>query len=832
MIARLKWLTWLLQAALFAQHAARMMARAETPSELEQRYATLAKLSEHALQSSDLVQVLNEACDSVTHSVGAASTQILELQDDGVTFVLKAGARGKLDSSVAAFDVRVPTNNLEIQLIAPGRMVANVAIARGRDERPFGILQVIQADAKQFTQSNLDLLRVYASVIATAVDRVRVTEQGRDAEERLRLALGAGEFGTWEIDLATGAATSTARTLQIFGYTAPPPAWSYQSFLEHVLPEEREHVAGVFRAGSGAGLKWQLECRIRRAGDGEVRWIEARCGPSGARANDRSTHVIGIVADVTDRKQAEEALLRSNEVLEAKVLAQQAQQELEARFHFASQAGRFGVWELNLHTGELAASDAFKDDFGRDSTAAFTYKELQDAIHVDDRERLRVAVEQSIMTGADFDIEYRIIRSSGATGWMQVRAQVHRAADGTALRLAGISLDITERVRIEERIRQSQRVEAVGRLTAGVAHDFNNVLQALLGALELAIDDVADLPHVRTELEFALQAGQRGARLTSHLLSFSRQQVLHPTALQLPKLLAELSRTLERTLGHEISVRIDVADDLPLVLADAAHLDSALLNLALNARDAMTRGGNLQIKGFAVGDQVVIAVKDDGEGMTPETLAHACEPFFSTKGAKGSGLGLSMVQGFARQSGGELRIQSTQGEGTRVEIWLPVARQPAATAPAPKTQQLSGQGRILVVDDDVDVGRVTTSFLQRSGFDVVAVSNGAEALAVLAGNLRFNALVTDYAMPGMNGAELVTKARELHSALPALVITGYAGAEGLDRLPSSTTILRKPFQREDLVREIKDLVEAAVLRPGINAERTAPVRDVVSYSAT
>lgn len=811
-----------------------MIAEAGMPSEceLKQRYATLARFSERALRSDDLVEILNEACGLITRSMDAASTQLLELQDDGVTFVPRASAWGKLNNSVATSCAKAPTDSLGVQSLASGESVANIAIPRGREQRLSGILQVIRQDSRQFTEADVDFLRTYASVIATSVDRLRMTERGRDAEERLRLALGAGEFGTWEIELATGAATSTARTLQIFGYLAPPSGWSYQSFLEHVLPEEREHVAEVFRAGSGAGLKWQLECRIRRAGDGEVRWIEARCGPSGARANDRSTHVIGIVADITERKQAEEALLRANEVLEAKVLAQQAQQELEARFHFASQAGRFGVWELDLRTGELAASDAFKDDFGRDPNAAFTYEELQDAIHVDDRERLRVAVEQSIMTGADFDIEYRIVRSNGATGWMQVRAQVHRAADGTALRLAGISLDITERVRIEERIRQSQRVEAVGRLTAGVAHDFNNVLQALLGALELAIDDVADLPHVRTELEFALQAGQRGARLTSHLLSFSRQQVLHPAALQLPKLLAELSRTLERTLGHEISIRIDVADDLPLVLADAAHLDSALLNLALNARDAMNEGGTLRIEGFAAGDQVVIAVEDSGEGMTPETLVHACEPFFSTKGAKGSGLGLSMVQGFARQSGGELRIQSTLGEGTRIEIWLPTARQPAAIAPAPKAQQLRGHGRILVVDDDLDVGRVTTSFLQRSGFDVVAVSNGTEALTMLAGSLRFNALVTDYAMPGINGADLVIQARELQSVLPALVITGYAGAEGLDRLPSNTTILRKPFQREDLVREIKRLVEAVTLTPGISAKRAVPIRDVASYSAT
>jgi CheY-like chemotaxis protein/two-component sensor histidine kinase len=304
-----------------------------------------------------------------------------------------------------------------------------------------------------------------------------------------------------------------------------------------------------------------------------------------------------------------------------------------------------------------------------------------------------------------------------------------------------------------------------------------------------------------------LQAGQRGARLTSHLLSFARQQVLRPTALELSPLLTDLSQTLVRTLGRDIAVHIDLAPDLPAVLADAAHLDSALLNLALNARHAMPRGGELRIGAYAIPGQVVITVADTGEGMTAEVLAQASEPFFSTKGAKGSGLGLSMVQGFARQSGGELRIESMPGRGTRIEIGLPIAERAVVATARLKVPEIQGHGRVLVVDDDVDVARIITAFLEEAGFDVTTADDGEEALVKLGAGPTFDALVTDYAMPGMNGAGLILEARVLCPALPALLITGYAGAKGQDRLPSNVVILRKPFRRDDFLRAVKSLVD-------------------------
>lgn len=529
------------------------------------------------------------------------------------------------------------------------------------------------------------------------------------------------------------------------------------------------------------------------------------------------------IADLNDRLRQSQMLetasqaqigmtmRRANKMLEAKVKAQQAQEVIEAEFHFATQAGGLGVWKLELGTHELTTSDMCKNNFGRGQHVPFTYDELLNAVHPDDRERMKAAVDRSTLTGASYEIELPIVRPNGAAGWVQMQAQVVHADDGIVASLVGISLDITERVLTQERIRQSQKIEAIGRLTAGVAHDFNNVLQVLLGGIENAIDEVADRPEVCADLELSLQAGQRGARLTSHLLSFSRQQILSPAPLDLSPLLKNLSRTLMRTLGHDIAVRVEIASNLPYALADAAHLDAALLNLALNARDAMPQGGELRIAAHTRNGHIVVSVTDTGEGMTPDVLMHACEPFFSTKGLNGSGLGLSMVQGFARQSGGELNIRSTPGQGTRIEISLPSTAQNTLASRTVKTAPVRGQGRVLVVDDEPDVGRVTAVFLRKTGFEVVLATDANAALYELGAGLAFNALVTDYAMPGMNGADLVLCAREFHPLLPALIITGYAGAEGLDALPSDVAILRKPFQREDLACRVKELIENEVV---------------------
>lgn len=370
------------------------------------------------------------------------------------------------------------------------------------------------------------------------------------------------------------------------------------------------------------------------------------------------------------------------------------------------------------------------------------------------------------------------------------------------------------------------RLRAAGCLAAGVANGFNDVMQALLGGLDLAIDDVGR--EARKHLDVTRQVGQRGTRLIEYLLSFSCQRDLRAATLDLAPTLADLSRLLGRSFGRDVWIRVETSPALPFVLADAAHLDTALWNLVLNAREAMPDGGELWIETYAEDGRVVVAVSDNGTGMAPEVLARACEPFYTTKDVAGSGLGLSMVYGFAHQSGGGLRIRSAQGRGTRVELLLPVAPSPAAAAAAPARARVNG--RVLVVEDGPEVRRVTATFLRKAGFEVIEAGNGGDVLdGVMVSGPGFDVLVTDYAMPGMDGVELVHHVRQLRPGLPVLVVSGHIGSRGygsgsgsgtgLEQLPADVEVLRKPFQREEFVRKVKRLMEGVGESPAIEARR-------------
>jgi PAS domain S-box-containing protein len=379
--------------------------------------------------------------------------------------------------------------------------------------------------------------------------------------------------------------------------------------------------------------------------------------------------------------------------------------------------------------------------------------------------------------------------------------------------LTGIVRDVSDRIAAEIALRDSEarlcealKMEVVGRLAAGVAHDFNNVLQCVAGGLEMVLDNVAAGSLAHEFARIAMSSAMRGAELTHHLLAYARKQVLQPKHVDVAPFLAETRTLLSRTLGQHIAIEIRADQMLPRIHVDPGMLRTALLNLAINAAYAMPKGGTLRLDArvdSADAAFVVIAVTDTGIGMDEATLAQAFEPFFTTKGQDGTGLGLPMVQGFARQSGGEVRIESAPDQGTMIELRLPAA----ALAVGPVTQpdapaNLRGAGRILLVDDNPDVRVITAAFLTGVGFQVVAAANGDEALAFLVRGERFDILVTDYIMPGMNGVDLVGHVREIQPGMAALIITGFAAAADTDVLPESVTILRKPFQRPRLIEAV------------------------------
>lgn len=383
-----------------------------------------------------------------------------------------------------------------------------------------------------------------------------------------------------------------------------------------------------------------------------------------------------------------------------------------------------------------------------------------------------------------------------------------------------LTAEIAEREKAEARLVQAQKMEAMGQLTGGVAHDFNNLLTAVVGSLDLLLRRIED-EKLRRLANNALQAGERGAQLTSQLLAFARRQRLSPTVFSPNDVVSGMGDLLARTIGPQIQIETRLEPDLWHALADPTQFEVMILNLAINARDAMRSGGRLTIatanvgKGSAQtpsdlhpGEYVAISVSDTGDGMTADVLSRAFEPFFTTKDpGRGTGLGLSQLYGFAKQSGGSAKIESTLRQGTIVTVFLPrsEARLEAIKNPAALLRQ-SGRLPVLLVDDDDAVREVCVAMLEDIGWTVVAASGGGEALDLLRGQ-EFAALLTDVAMPGMSGVELAANAREICPDLPVLFASGYADLDSFGKQLSEEVVLKKPYRLTDLAERLAATVD-------------------------
>ncbi len=540
--------------------------------------------------------------------------------------------------------------------------------------------------------------------------------------------------------------------------------------------------------------------------------------------------------------------------------------EGEERLRIALLAGHLGAWELDLDIWTLSCSETCKAVFGRSPAQDFTYVDMLASVYPEDRSRMQVAIQRSVQSGADLAIEYRNAWPDGSVHWADVRARCVQDQGGRRSRLVGVCSDITSRKqaetslrqlnetleqrvaqrtaeleqahravldaignreKAEEQLRQAKKMEMIGQLTGGVAHDFNNLLMAILGNLDLLRKHIPRDTRAARLIDGALQGAKRGAALTQRLLAFARRQDLKVGPVDMAALLHGMMDLLDRSLGPTIETRVTIAPDLPPALADAIQVEMALLNLALNAKDAMAEGGRLEIAldlatasageadGLDPGRYLRLAVVDNGHGMDRDTLARAVDPFFTTKGrGKGTGLGLSTIHGLAVQLDGVLRLTSAPGQGTRAELWLPAtAALPAADRPEPQPPaQIDAVQRatILVVDDDALIAMSTTDMLEDLGHEVIETHSGARAVAVLRDDRRIDLLITDFSMPGMTGVELAHSARRLRPGLPILLATGYA------ELPNGEAIdlprLSKPYQQSDLAAEIAKLLAPVASR--------------------
>ncbi|HEY1425490.1 MAG TPA: ATP-binding protein, partial [Caulobacteraceae bacterium] len=404
-----------------------------------------------------------------------------------------------------------------------------------------------------------------------------------------------------------------------------------------------------------------------------------------------------------------------------------------------------------------------------------------------------------------------------------------RDDEGEVIGFAKVTRDVTERVEAQRQLEearealfQSQKMEALGQLTGGIAHDFNNLLMAVLGSLELLRKRLPYEPAYSALLENAIQGAQRGATLTQRMLAFARRQTLKVEPVDVTALIRGMGSFMQRSIGPAYRLEVRFPPGLPLVMTDPAQLEAALLNLAVNARDAMPDHGLITITahaetvapgkaGLAGGDYLRLSLTDTGEGMDAKTLARATEPFFTTKGVgKGTGLGLSMVHGLAAQSGGRLDIRSKPGEGTTVDIWLPAAPADAQAAAAERPADLGFSGElrplmVLAVDDDALVLTNTAALLEDLGHDVVRARSGREALEKLADHPDVDMVITDQVMPRMTGLQLREEIGKLRPELPVLITTGFAEMPaGADDAPQ----LAKPFSQRELADAVLDATQA------------------------
>jgi signal transduction histidine kinase/CheY-like chemotaxis protein len=536
--------------------------------------------------------------------------------------------------------------------------------------------------------------------------------------------------------------------------------------------------------------------------------------------------------------------------------------ENEELLKTALDAGRLGALELHLPDLKLELSDSCKSFFGRGPGEPFTFADLQASVHPEDRARRQKVLDATLAGHGDYNIEYRNIWPDGSVHWVETRARIVRGPDGKARSLVGVSVDITarktadieretlleqlaaertalaeltgtleERVgertadlmkevaareMAQEQLRQAQKMETIGQLTGGVAHDFNNLLMAVMGNLELLRKRIPEDPRLHRLIDGAMQGAERGASLTQRLLAFARQQDLKAVAVDLGALIRGMIDLLERSLGPRVALRLDIPDGLPPARIDANQLELAILNLAINARDAMQDGGSIDIKvsrhriaddpALKPGEYLKVCVIDDGSGMSPETLQKAIEPFFSTKPVgKGTGLGLSMVHGLAVQLGGTLQLASVVGRGTTATLVLPVTtRAPEVIDETRIARHPARSAVILFVDDDPLIAMSTTEMLEDLGHRVIPANSGRHALDILRSEQPLDLMMTDHVMPGMTGIELAAASRALRPMLPILLATGYAD------LPEGAQLdlprLAKPYHQDQLRDRLDQLL--------------------------
>lgn len=671
-----------------------------------------------------------------------------------------------------------------------------------------GVEDIVRAN-RALEERQRELAEAHAQLEASARESARAA---RLSNERARILMQNAGDGIFLLDGDGIIVELNEGAAEMLG---PPAEEILYRPLEHfVAPDE----TAAFMRGLRKLRRERQVVRDRTLLRADGASISVELSASATRLDDEE-YLLVIARDVTERREAEQAV-----------------RESEERFRQFAENVPQVFWMTSVDTGELLyVSPSFERVWGRSVEEIYSDPTVwKSALHPDDRGRVLEAMANQAIE--PYEVEYRIVRPNGEIRWTNDRGFPVRDTHGEVVRVAGVAEDVTASVeaeqalqRAEEQLRQAQKMEAVGRLAGGVAHDFNNLLTSIKGFAQLAADDLGPDHAVRGDLDEVIRSADRAAGLTQQLLAFSRQQVLRPRVVDLNEVVGEMSRMLTRLVGEDVEFRTRLAEDLGPVVADPGQVQQVVMNLAVNARDAMPKGGTLVLETQNVeltdeyaserldvrpGPYVMLAVSDTGHGMSREVQERIFEPFFTTKEqGKGTGLGLSTVYGIVQQSGGYVWVYSEPGQGTTFKVYLPRADADAAaeeTAAADQSVAKSGGGEtVLLVEDEAAVRTFARRVLERAGYAVLEAQDGIEALRVLeAYEGPVHLILTDVVMPGLSGAALAAQAEKLRPGTRVLFTSGYAREEVTVRgnLPASITFVEKPYTPANLTRTVREVL--------------------------
>jgi two-component system cell cycle sensor histidine kinase/response regulator CckA len=598
---------------------------------------------------------------------------------------------------------------------------------------------------------------------------------------------------------------------RIFGYSAEEMIG--QSIFRLIPPELHDSERMLLqRLARGEAVEFSEAERLTK--DGRHIFIALSVSP----IRDSSGRVVGassIKRDITEAREAREELTRSRE-----------------RLQLALRAARMGTWKWDPNNDLMSWDDGLDQLFGigANEEKVTRYEQFLERVHEDDRPIPRQAAEKALDGGGDLDYEFRIVLPGGRTRWLADQGRVVRDSAGKILYLTGVTLDITDRKQVQERLRQAQRMDSVGQLAGGIAHEANNMMSVVLGCADYVLQR-NDLPDpVRQDVDQIWRAAKRTAGITQQLLAFSRRQVLQPQILDLNSTIHDLEVILSRALGEDRAVRLHLSPNLGQVRADPGQLEQVLINLTLNARDAMEAGGRLTIETMNVvldqayvagksveslepGEYAAVVVTDTGHGMDRATLSRIFEPFFTTKDVgEGTGLGLSTVYGIVKQSGGYIWVYSEPGLGTTFKLYFPLVAQ-SQEAAVPQTPTPGGRVEevVLVVEDEPMVRSIMARTLRDCGYGVLEAANGREALAVMeAREGRVTLIVVDVVMPDIGGRDMANRVAQRWPDVPVLFTSGYTGVDVVRRglLEEGREFVQKPLAPETLARKVREMVDA------------------------